>query len=74
MEFRRAALEDFPEAMKFLRALWDYNTYEEKPTRAVYEEVLQGSHPGLRDPRKDAHQFYKNYGFEKSCYGFEMKI
>ncbi|MGI6118697.1 MAG: GNAT family N-acetyltransferase [Bilifractor sp.] len=142
MEFRRAAPEDFPEAMKFIRALWDYNTYEEGPTRDVYEEVLQNPHSfafflidhgeyvgfchgdyfltfwmcgmtcyvssiitkeGLRHrgygkimmdhaielakenncravildsgiPRKDAHQFYENYGFEKSCYGFEMKI
>lgn len=23
-------------------------------------------------PRKEAHQFYENYGFEKGCYGFEM--
>lgn len=23
-------------------------------------------------PRLSAHKFYENYGFEKSCYGFEM--
>ncbi len=23
-------------------------------------------------PRKSAHSFYENYGFEKSCYGFEF--
>jgi hypothetical protein len=25
-------------------------------------------------PRLEAHRFYETYGFEKSCYGFEMKI
>lgn len=25
-------------------------------------------------PRKDAHAFYEHYGFEKSCYGFEMML
>jgi GNAT superfamily N-acetyltransferase len=25
-------------------------------------------------PRKAAHSFYENYGFEKSCYGFELAI
>lgn len=23
-------------------------------------------------PREDAHRFYEKYGFEKSCYGFEL--
>ena len=23
-------------------------------------------------PRKNAHKFYEKYGFEKSCYGFEL--
>ena len=23
-------------------------------------------------PRKAAHAFYERYGFEKSCYGFEL--
>lgn len=25
-------------------------------------------------PRKEAHGFYEHYGFEKSCYGFELII
>ena len=25
-------------------------------------------------PRDFAHSFYENYGFEKSCYGFELQI
>lgn len=25
-------------------------------------------------PRKEAHQFYEHYGFEKSCYGFEKAL
>ncbi|MCR5748553.1 MAG: GNAT family N-acetyltransferase [Lachnospiraceae bacterium] len=25
-------------------------------------------------PRKAAHEFYERYGFEKSCYGFEMAL
>ena len=25
-------------------------------------------------PRTEAHGFYEHYGFEKSCYGFEMMI
>ncbi len=25
-------------------------------------------------PRKEAHQFYERYGFEKSCYGFEKML
>lgn len=25
-------------------------------------------------PRKDAHKFYEHYGFEKGCYGFELKL
>ncbi|MCR5786069.1 MAG: GNAT family N-acetyltransferase [Eubacterium sp.] len=25
-------------------------------------------------PRTGAHEFYQNYGFEKSCFGFEMMI
>ena len=25
-------------------------------------------------PRSGAHEFYQKYGFEKSCYGFEMAI
>lgn len=25
-------------------------------------------------PRKQAHQFYENYGFEKGCYGFELLL
>ena len=25
-------------------------------------------------PRTDAHRFYENYGFEKSCYGFDLML
>lgn len=25
-------------------------------------------------PRKTAHRFYEGYGFERSCYGFELKL
>lgn len=25
-------------------------------------------------PRTSAHRFYEHYGFEKSCYGFEMQL
>lgn len=25
-------------------------------------------------PREDAHRFYEKYGFEKSCYGFELLL
>ena len=25
-------------------------------------------------PRENAHKFYENYGFEKSCYGFELAL
>lgn len=142
IEFRKASMDDFPEAMKFIRALWDYNTYEDEPTKKVYEKVINdpdsfsffllddGEYTGFchgdyfqtfwmcgltcyvssiitkkekrhqgygrmmmdraaemaREkgckalildsglPRKDAHQFYENYGFEKSCYGFELAL
>ena len=25
-------------------------------------------------PREQAHRFYEKYGFEKSCYGFELEL
>lgn len=128
--------------MKFIRALWDYNTYEDEPTKKVYDKVIrdpevfafflldddeyvgfchgdyfqtfwmcgltcyvssiitradrrnQGYGREMMDhatmlakergckalildsgmPRKEAHQFYEHYGFEKSCYGFEKAL
>lgn len=142
MEFRRAAPEDFEKALPLIRSLWDYNTYEEDPTRAVYERIVQnpecfaffledrgetlgfchgdyfdtlwmcgltcyvsgiitkkeyrcrGFGRAMMDhvkdlasargckaiildsgmPRHEAHAFYESYGFEKSCYGFELKL
>ena len=40
MRIKNAESDDFPEALRFIRALWDYNTYEDGPTRDVYERVL----------------------------------
>jgi GNAT superfamily N-acetyltransferase len=142
IEFKKACEEDFPEAMKFIRALWDYNTYEEEPTKKVFDIVIrdpasfaffliddgeyvgfchgdyfqtfwmcgltcyvssiitkdgrrhQGYGTKMMDhaaelakergckalildsgmPRKEAHKFYEDYGFEKSCYGFEKAL
>lgn len=142
LRFKKAAEEDFPEAMKFIRALWSYNTYEDEPTKKVYDNVIhdpesfafflldddeyvgfchgdffqtfwmcgltcyissiitradrrgQGCGRAMLDhaamlarergckalildsgmPRKEAHQFYERYGFEKSCYGFEKML
>ena len=141
-EFKKATEEDFPMAMQFIRALWDYNTYEVEATKEVYEKVIhdpdsfafflvedgeytgfchgdyfqtfwmcgltcyissiitredrrhQGCGRRMMDhaaelarekgcramildsglPRKEAHQFYENYGFETSCYGFEKML
>lgn len=142
IRFKKASEEDFPEAMKFIRALWDYNTYEDEPTKKVYDKVIndpesfafflldddeyvgfchgdyfqtfwmcgltcyvssiitrsdrrnQGFGREMMDhatklakdrgckalildsgmPRKEAHQFYEHYGFERSCYGFEKAL
>lgn len=142
IKFKKAEEEDFPEAMKFIRALWDYNTYEDEATKKVYDKVIrdpesfaffliddgeyvgfchgdyfqtfwmcgltcyvssiitradmrnQGYGREMMDhatmlakergckalildsgmPRKEAHQFYEHYGFEKSCYGFEKAL
>ena len=38
--YQNAESDGFPEALRFIRALWDYNTYEDGPTRDVYERVL----------------------------------
>lgn len=143
MHIKNAELSDFPEALRFIRALWDYNDYDDGPTREVYERVLadggsfaffllddDGRYVGMchgdyfqtfwmcgltcyvsslivdehergkgygtmmldhalglaRDrgcravtldsglPRAAAHRFYEGYGFEKSCYGFELRL
>ncbi|MDD6373836.1 MAG: GNAT family N-acetyltransferase [Bifidobacteriaceae bacterium] len=143
MRIKTAEPNDFPEALRFIRALWDYNTYEEAPTREVYGKVLadeasfaffliddDGRYVGMCHgdyfqtfwmcgltcyvsslivaegergkgygttmldhavelarargcravtldsglPRTAAHRFYEGYGFEKSCYGFEMSL
>lgn len=143
MRIKTAEPNDFPEALRFIRALWGYNDYEAGPTREVYDRVLAdgesfaffllddgGRYVGMchgdyfqtfwmcgltcyvsslivdeRErgkgygtmmldhalelarargcravtldsglPRTAAHRFYEGYGFEKSCYGFEMKL
>lgn len=143
MNIKNAESSDFPEALRLIRMLWDYNTYEEGPTREVYERVLaddasfmffllddDGRYVGMchgdyiqtfwmcgltcyvsslivdgRDrgrgygtmmldhaaglarsrgcravtldsglPRAAAHRFYEGYGFERSCYGFELRL
>ena len=40
VSFTDATIEDFPTALEFIRNLWDYNTYDEQETRAVYEKVI----------------------------------
>ena len=143
MRIKNAESDDFPEALRFIRALWDYNTYEDGPTRDVYERVLaddasfvffllddEGRYVGICHgdyfetfcmcgltcyvsslivdehergkgygtmmldyavelarqrgcramtldsglPRTAAHRFYERYGFERSCYGFELQL
>ena len=143
MMLKNAESGDFPEALRFIRTLWDYNTYEDGPTRDVYERVLaddasfvffllddEGRYVGMchgdyfetfwmcgltcyvsslivdeRErgkgygtmlldyavelarqrgcramtldsglPRTAAHRFYERYGFERSCYGFELQL
>lgn len=39
--------------------------------------VQQGCRAIILDsgfPRQEAHRFYERYGFEKSCYGFELSL
>ncbi len=122
MRIKNAESDDFPEALRFIRALWDYNTYADGPTRDVYERVLaddasfvffllddEGRYVGMCHgdyfetfwmcgltcyvsslivdehergkgyldsglPRTAAHRFYDRYGFERSCYGFELQL
>lgn len=139
-QIKKATMEEFDIAFRFIEALWDYNTYNKEEMKKVYKKILsddtcfaifcvdneeycgfchgdffqtfwmegltcyisglvvkenlrgKGYGTALVDyvkqlaqekgckaltlesgiERKKAHVFYEKYGFEKSCYGFEM--
>lgn len=62
IRFKKAEEEDFSEAMKFIRALWDYNTYEDEPTKKVFDKVI-------RDPESFAFFLLDDDEYVGFCHG-----
>ena len=72
MEIRKATAEDFDIVFDFIEKLWTYNTYDREEIRKAEGCKAVTLNSGL--PRTGAHGFYEHYGFEESCYGFELMI
>ena len=68
MKIKNATIKDFDTAYEYIKKLWDYNTYDYETTKCKAITLDSGL------PRVQAHGFYEHYGFEKSCYGFELAL